>query len=365
VTSTLRRDAILDATSYDALRLGLELGLGDLWAAALRVDRVGRFDDFFEIGGDSISAAALFTAIQDTFGIELPTATLLEAPTIAQLAEVIERRSGTQAAPQRPATLLLARPGRGASEPLVLVPPLQTLPAAFRNLASALSYRGPIFLLDHRPLERMDEHTQQHLQALVAAGLGPRVHLLGICWGGLLALEMARRAPDYGLRPGVVAVFDPPALISAGNRLRSRARNTPPLAAMVSRLRLYRSELGDLPWQQRPAWVMRKVKTLATIRNRNLRTEFRRDPLMTAALAYSPQTPREPVDLILTRDRADGRSRRGRRAWIRFLDAAERTHVVAGERSYDTMLGGKATELAGVVDRLLEVEGARVLAPAQ
>jgi acyl carrier protein/thioesterase domain-containing protein len=365
VKSPLQRDAILDAASYDALRLGVELGLGDLWIASLHLDRVGRLDDFFEIGGDSIAAAALFTGIQDTFGIELPTATLLEAPTIAQLAEVIERRSGMQEAPNRPTTLLLARPARGETDPLVLVPPLQTLQAAFRNLASALAYRGPIYLLHHPPFTRMDQHTQQHLQGLVSASLGPRVHLFGVCWGGLLALEMARRAPDYGLRPGVVAIFDPPALISAANRLRSRARNSPPLAAVVNRLGLYRDELGNLPWQQRPAWVMRKLRTLATSRNENLKDEFRRDPLMTAALTYSPQPPRQPVHLILTRDRADGRSRRGRRAWSRFLDAAERTHIVAGQRSYDAMLSGKATELAKVVDRLLDGEGAQGSRPTQ
>jgi acyl carrier protein len=372
VSSPLRRDAILDAASYDAPHHGVEIALGDLWVAALQLDRVGRLDDFFELGGDSVAAAALFTGIHETFGIELPTATLLEAPTIAQLAELMERRTGTRETPYRQTTLVLARPARGGSDPLVLVPPREIRQVVFRNLGSALTYRGPIFLLDHPPLKRMDKLAQQHLQGLVSAGLGPRMHLFGVCWGSLLALEMARRAPDYGLRPGVIAVLDPPALLTAAHRLRSRLRNSSPLAAAaVSRFGLYRDEFGSLPWRQRPAWVMRKLRTLAArcasaSRNEDLEAEFRQllpdHPLTTAALTYSPRPPRGPVHLILTRDLPDGSSRRSRRAWGRFLDAAERTHVIAGENWYD-IVHGRATELAKVVDRLLAAEDARASAP--
>jgi pimeloyl-ACP methyl ester carboxylesterase/acyl carrier protein len=361
VTSVLHRDAILDAASYAAPRPGVETALGDLWAGVLRLDRVGRIDDFFELGGDSLAAEALFAGIHRALGIELPTAVVLEAPTIAQLAEVIGRQTST------PATLVLLRAARGDGDPLVLVPARHAQPRAYRNLDNALGYRGPIVLLNHAPVERMDELVRRHLEGLVSAGLGPRIHVLGICWGSLVALELARRAPDFGLRTGMVAVFDPPARLTVVQRLRSRLRNRSPLAAAtVNRAELYRNELGGLPWRRRPAWAMRKLGALAqriagAPQIKDLEAEFAQlspdEPLARAGLGYLPRPPREPVHLILTRDRPDGNLRRSRPAWVRFLDAAGRTHFIAGESTGHAMLGGGATELAEVIDQLL-VNGA-------
>ncbi|HEX6869720.1 MAG TPA: beta-ketoacyl synthase N-terminal-like domain-containing protein [Micromonosporaceae bacterium] len=65
--------------------------LHQLWLASLGVDTIGLDDDFFDLGGNSLSAVELMSRIRDEFGVELSIGLLFDAPTLRQLAKVIEQ----------------------------------------------------------------------------------------------------------------------------------------------------------------------------------------------------------------------------------------------------------------------------------
>jgi amino acid adenylation domain-containing protein len=75
--------------TYAEPRSPLEELLVKLWAEALRVQQVGIYDNFFEVGGHSLMATRLITAIQARLRVELPLRSLFEAPTIARQAELL------------------------------------------------------------------------------------------------------------------------------------------------------------------------------------------------------------------------------------------------------------------------------------
>lgn len=82
-------------TEYTAPRTPLEGLLADVWADALGVERVGVYDDFFDIGGNSLVAADVLAKIRDTLSVEMPAAQLFfRNATVAGLAEIVSPGAG-------------------------------------------------------------------------------------------------------------------------------------------------------------------------------------------------------------------------------------------------------------------------------
>ncbi|HBH81841.1 MAG TPA: non-ribosomal peptide synthetase, partial [Nitrospira sp.] len=66
-----------------------------LWQQVFGIDKVGIHDNFFELGGHSLKAAQLFYLIEQVYGLQLPLATLFQAPTIASLTSLLGQEQGT------------------------------------------------------------------------------------------------------------------------------------------------------------------------------------------------------------------------------------------------------------------------------
>ncbi|MEV5430225.1 amino acid adenylation domain-containing protein [Streptomyces sp. NPDC052701] len=75
-------------------RTATERALWDIWADALNVRAFGVHDSFFLIGGHSLLASVVRTAVRERLGVALPLRTLFDLPTIAGLAAEIERAGG-------------------------------------------------------------------------------------------------------------------------------------------------------------------------------------------------------------------------------------------------------------------------------
>jgi phthiocerol/phenolphthiocerol synthesis type-I polyketide synthase E len=68
----------------------LETRIATIWRDLIGIDRVGRTDDFFELGGGSLLATQLMARLVQAAGVDLPVRFLFEHPTVARLAEGIE-----------------------------------------------------------------------------------------------------------------------------------------------------------------------------------------------------------------------------------------------------------------------------------
>lgn len=80
------------APPYVAAETELQQQLVTHWQEVLGYSPVGIHDNFFEVGGHSLMAAALVTRMRKQFDFEVPLRELLETPTIAELAELLENR---------------------------------------------------------------------------------------------------------------------------------------------------------------------------------------------------------------------------------------------------------------------------------
>jgi acyl carrier protein len=64
--------------------------LAEIWSAVLGVENVGINDNFFELGGHSLLVTKVLGRLREAIDIELPMRAMFEAPTIAELAKVVE-----------------------------------------------------------------------------------------------------------------------------------------------------------------------------------------------------------------------------------------------------------------------------------
>jgi acyl carrier protein len=102
------------SVAYVAPRTTAERLLAEVWAEVLQVDRVGVDDDFFALGGHSVSATQVVGRIQAAAGVQLSLRDFFDTPTLhagallleEALIDQIDRLSETEV--QR---LLASRPG--------------------------------------------------------------------------------------------------------------------------------------------------------------------------------------------------------------------------------------------------------------
>jgi len=64
--------------------------LAEIWKEVLKIQRVGRNDNFFFLGGDSLRAAQISVRIKNVFQIDLPIITIFLDPTPKGQASLIE-----------------------------------------------------------------------------------------------------------------------------------------------------------------------------------------------------------------------------------------------------------------------------------
>jgi len=75
---------------YIAPRNDVEQAIATIWQQVLGIDRVGIYDNFFELNGDSLLATQTIARIRETFNVEIPLRSIFESSTVAGLSERVE-----------------------------------------------------------------------------------------------------------------------------------------------------------------------------------------------------------------------------------------------------------------------------------
>lgn len=178
----------------------IELALAALWRDVLEIKRVGARDDFFEVGGNSLSAVVLAAAIRDTLGVDLPIARLFEATSIREQARAVALARG--ATTESPAAIVLG--DRGA-RPIFCFPPLAGSGLAFKMLADAMSghaLHAFDFPVGHpTPVRALAD-------AVCATQPADDLVFLGYSAGGPLALEVAKAVAARGRHVSDLVMID-------------------------------------------------------------------------------------------------------------------------------------------------------------
>ncbi|MER7701949.1 amino acid adenylation domain-containing protein [Kitasatospora sp. NPDC097605] len=197
-----------------------ERALVGILAELLELPTVGVRDNFFDIGGTSLTAMRLVMTIEKRYGVGVPLSAFVAAPTVAGLAERL--RAGEPAAEFDPVVPI--RTG-GSEPPLFLVHPLGGHVLCYVRLARHLPEDRPVYALQAagsvagtEPLGSVGELADSYLKAIRrACPDGPYV-IGGWSFGGFIAFEMARRLRRADPDALAGAVLIDPVFLERGER---------------------------------------------------------------------------------------------------------------------------------------------------
>jgi amino acid adenylation domain-containing protein len=199
-----------EAASCRAITLprnGIERQLGQIWQEILELEEIDIYDNFFAIGGNSLTAVRLADRIQTLVRRNLPLATVFQFPTIAQLATVLHQSDVTDNIPSNAPSIVALR-SSGQRQPLFLFQGIDL----YRSLAMQLDQDQPVYGLAYE----MSQQTFDSIPAVATYYLkemrtvqprGPYL-LGGSSFGGMVAFEVAQQLQAAGETVTLLALFD-------------------------------------------------------------------------------------------------------------------------------------------------------------
>ncbi|MEJ2122274.1 MAG: AMP-binding protein [Alphaproteobacteria bacterium] len=181
--------------------------IASCFSDALEIDEIGLNDDFFELGGDSLAAMQLQLLIEDRLSIDCLPETVIEAPTVGGIVQRLVEGIATRG-------LVALQPG-GQRPPLFCTHNYQGHLFDYRRLAQLMGPEQPVYGiasygLQNGPCER------RSVEGMAAAYIpeirkiqseGP-YRLCGVCFGGVVAFEVAQQLRASGQEVALLALID-------------------------------------------------------------------------------------------------------------------------------------------------------------
>lgn len=211
---------LLGLTTIVPARHAYEQHLIDIWEKVLGLQPIGIENNFFDLGGNSLLAVQMLTQVETFFGQRLPITTLLQASTIADLANILQSPMSQPIDNQTPdCDLVLLRSG-GDHPPLFCIYGI----LLYRDLVHQLQPDRPIYgVYLQEEIDLLKPGNLNHRNSVfasvpaIAAGYlaairtvqphGP-YHLVGESFGGVVAFEMAHQLRAAGEDVAFVALLD-------------------------------------------------------------------------------------------------------------------------------------------------------------
>jgi amino acid adenylation domain-containing protein len=182
-----------------------------IWQKVLGVSSVSVDANFFDMGGHSLLAIRLLSEIKSALGVSLSLAEMLTAPTVGQMARLLQRKGA----------------GEDIWSPIVPLqpygdrPPLFCAPVGggsafyYRTLCEHIGPDQPVYVFEpigmngidppHETVEEMAAFYIRHLHTVQPHG---PYRLCGLSFGGNVAYEMAIQLRAAGEQIGCLILFD-------------------------------------------------------------------------------------------------------------------------------------------------------------
>jgi len=255
------RDRLNSGQPFVSPRNALERQLIGIWQTVLAVGAISMTDNFFDLGGNSLSAMYLLTHVNKAFGDKLPLAALYQAPTVEEFAKLQYHHEQSVVL-----TSLLPLQPHGSR------PPFFWIHGDSSNsvLPHYLGTDQPVYGLGHQSLDGIPAHfttveaiAAHYLEEICSVQRNGPYFMGGYCFGGLVAFEMARILKSRGEEVALLAVIEPSPFRSCGQSSLRDPSDPVPVArrkGLIEESARHLRAMGALGYRQQLAYVGIRVR---------------------------------------------------------------------------------------------------------
>ena len=200
-------------TTFVAPRDELERKLLKIWQQLFGRRQIGIRDHFFELGGNSLLLMRLLTHIRSLSGQSLEPGLILQAPTIEQLADELREKLVVAEKASAESSLVPIQPN-GSKPPIFCMTAVKDEVFIFANLARHLGSDQPCYALQQGlkrglPVHaRLEELAARYIKEIRTIQPNGPYFLLGYCFGGLVAFEMAQQLRAQNEQMALLALVE-------------------------------------------------------------------------------------------------------------------------------------------------------------
>lgn len=188
----------------------IEVQLLELWRSMLSVEDISVDTNVFSLGVSSLSILRLVTRMNSLYSMGFGLASLISAPTIKLVAELVRRRY----APNTATSLVPIQPV-GTRLPLYIVHGAGGNVVNFYGLTTRIGPDQPVYGVQAQALEanqpallRMEDMAAHYIKEIQRIQPKGPYHFLGYSFGGIVVLEMAHQLQKAGEVVGLLGMLD-------------------------------------------------------------------------------------------------------------------------------------------------------------
>jgi thioesterase domain-containing protein/acyl carrier protein len=198
------------ARNYLAPRSEAELKLIGIWERMLNFQPIGVNEDFFDLGGTSITAIRLFTEIEKQFQKKLQPISLLNHRTVETLAKYITEESG-----EANFSSLVPLRASGTKPPIFCLHAGGGHVFFYKDLAKHLGADQPVYALQRlgedditQAAQSIESAASHYLKEIRKIQPNGSYSLLAYCFSVSICWEMVRQLKEAGNSISVIAIID-------------------------------------------------------------------------------------------------------------------------------------------------------------
>jgi amino acid adenylation domain-containing protein len=208
-------DNVLMAVDCIDAKDDVEENLILIWEGLFKLPKIGVNHTFFDLGGDSLLAVKLLAEIDRVFNKSIPIAFMLKNPTVSDMANLVRSKNNDYGV----GDVVVLKVGNPAIAPLFCLYGV----LHYKDLANSISSDQVVYgvylqeemnLLQDGGATAMDEFSNvytiadKYLQRIISfQPVGP-YYLAGHSFGGIVALEVARKIRESGGVVNLVAMLE-------------------------------------------------------------------------------------------------------------------------------------------------------------